>query len=354
MSPYTFAGWLVVALGTLVAAIVVNLGQAGPASVRLENEVAFEDLRSEPDLVTRVAIQAGGKSFSLERRDDGTWVSPEKDGYPIDARHIRALIVGMSDMRLVEAKTTREDRFARLEVEDSAVEGAKSRLVRLETAEGGEPLVEIIVGKTRGRFTGGVEGGTYIRRPGEQQAWLASGRIEVKSKLHDWLQTDIMHLPSDSIARVEMAALGEQPGFVLARPDADGDYSLEGLPEGQVVEPSQASRVASGLSFLSFDDVAPRARFALPAERRRGVFTTRDGVEVTVQMAPIEDESWALFSARFVAPEGQSEEAAAAARRQAEEIAALVEGWLYKLPDHVVKRFEIPLESLHRSAGGTS
>lgn len=362
MSPYTFAGWLVVALATLVAAIVVTLGQPGPASVGLENEVAFPALRADPNAVRLVRIESGGTSFSLERRDDGEWVSPEKDGYPVDTEQVRKMIVGLSDMRLVEAKTIRADRFARLQVEDVGAEGAESRLLRLE-GEGEEALVEVIVGKARSRFTGGVEGGTYVRRPGEQQAWLASGRVEVKVSVDDWLRNDIMHLPSDSIRRVEVtppaggtpeSEAAENRAIVLERPEPDGEVALEGLPEGRVVDSSQTSRLLSGLSFLTLDDVAPRSRFELPEARRRGVFTTYDGVEITVQLVALQDSDWALFSARFLEPEGQSEDEAAAARRQAEEIAARVEGWLYKLPSHVVERLSVPFDSLHRAGDGTS
>jgi hypothetical protein len=349
MSPYTFAGWFVVATATLVAAIVVNLGQPGPASVRLENETAFPALRERPDAVDRVEIDSEGTTVTLQRRDDGTWVAPQKDGYPVDPRHVRQLIVGLSDMRLAEPKTTREDRYDRLQVEDPEAEGAKSKLVRLVAGED-EVLAEAIVGKSRGRFTGGVEGGTYIRRPGEERAWLASGRVEVKPNLHEWLKTDIMNIAGESVRRAEVRRPDAET-IVLERPDPEGEYRLEGMPEGHVVEPSQASRVLSGLSFLAFDDVEPRSRFQLPAERIEAVYTTYDGVEVTAELAEIDDDTWALFSARHVAPEGQSEEDAAAARRRAEEIAVLVEGWLYKLPEHVAKRVEVPFESLYKPDG---
>ena len=351
MSPYTFAAWLIIAVGTLFAAIVVNLGQPGPASVRLENEVAFPTLREEPDAVRRILIESAGKSFTIERRPDGTWITPDKDGYLVEAADVRALIVGLSDMRLVEAKTAREERFPRIEVEEPSAEGAKSRRVRL-LGDGDAVLAEAILGRARSRFTGGVEGGTYIRRVDETQAWLASGRVDVKPEVGDWLNNDLMHLAGTEVVSVEMTPPEGEP-IRLERPGSDGNYTLEGLPEGQMVEPSQASRLASGLSFLTFDDVAPRERFQLPAARYRGAFRTAEGVEVTLQMGAIDNSDWALFSARFIEPDGIGEEAAAAARREAEEIAARVEGWIYKLPEHVATRLKLGFDELH-SPDGTS
>ena len=346
MTPKVFLAWLVVTTATVVAAIAVTLSQPGTTSVRLDNEPAFPALRDDPNSVTELAVSGGGQSFTLARVEGGAWTAPGKHGYPVDADKVRNLIVGLSDMRLVEAKTSREDRLARLELEDPTGAEAKSRLLTLKTA-GGESLAEVVVGKGLSRATGRVEGGTYVRRPDEMQAWLASGRIEPGASLDEWLDDDVMHLANNTIRSVSMEPL-EGDAIRLMRATAEEAYALEGLPEGRVTDPSQVSRLASGLAFLTFDDVKPRADLDLAVVSHHGVYTDFDGVQVKVEVVPIGEEAWVTFEASVVETDGQDEEAATAARERAEAIAERVSPWAYKLPNYALERLQTPFESLHK------
>ena len=356
MSPITFFGWLVVALGTLVAAVVVAFDRPGTSSVVLANETAFPVLREAPDSVARLEVTAEGKTFVVERGPDGKWIAPKKSGYPVKPDLVRDLIVGLSDMRLVEAKTGREDRFHRLELEDPEGEGAQSRRVRLLDGEAAV-LAETVVGKASGRYTGGAEGGTYIRRPDDQRAWLASGSLALQATLEDWLDSDILHLSSAEIRRLDLRP-PEGQAIVLDRPERDGDFTLEALPEGRVLDASQSSRLASGLSFLTFDDVVRREQVVLPQERIRGEFTTYEGIQVTIQMAEIDKAFWAVLSARFLEDsEGAlalDEDDASGARRRAEEIAARTEGWVYQIPVFAADRLKVEFDALHKDPESTS
>ena len=87
-------------------------------------------------------------------------------------------MAGLADLRLLEAKTDQADRHARLEVEDITAKDAKSRQVTLAGADG-KPLADLIVGKQN--YTSDLNGlrGVYVRKPGNAQAWLAQGSVEL-------------------------------------------------------------------------------------------------------------------------------------------------------------------------------
>ena len=331
---------------TVVAAVVVTLNQPGTTSVRLDNEPALPTLRDNPDAVAALEIAGGGECFTLARGEGDFWSAPEKHGYPVDASKVRTLIVGLSDMRLVEAKTANEERLGRLDLEDPDGPEAKSRLITLKDADGGA-LAELVVGKGLSRQTGRVEGGTYIRRREETQAWLASGRIEPGASLDEWLDDDVVHLPSTSIRSVVMTPLEGAP-IGLERADADGAFTLADLPEGRTLDASRASRLASGLAFLTFDDVKPRDQLDLAVVSHHGVFTDFGGLQVSVEIVPIEGEDWMIFEAVAVESEDQDEEVMKAVREKAEAIAERVTPWAYKLPSYAIERLKTTFESLHK------
>jgi len=171
--------------------------------VRYVDEPAFLALRADPDAVAKVTLTTPEGSFSLVRVSPGRWVTPERADYPVAVDQVRDLIVALADMRLIEPKTTRADRYARLEVEDVGGEDAKSRLIKLESADG-QTLAEAIVGKQRPRLTGTEAAGTYIRRPGEAQSWLASGGLPLEPAVTDWLVDEVVDLEGERIRRIEV------------------------------------------------------------------------------------------------------------------------------------------------------
>ncbi len=350
MSPRAFIGWAVVTLATLVAAIAVTLAQPETAKVQLATESAFPELRAAPDAASRVSIRSHAETLTLQRRDDGAWVLSEKYDYPVDESRLRELIAGLSDMRLAEAMTKRPERFARLQVEDVEGEGAKSRLLRIEAADG-RVLAEAILGKSRSRFTSGREGGTYLRRSGELQAWLATGRVDLKAGPAAWLRKDLVNLPAEQVQRIEIAA-PETDVQILAKEGPDQPYRLEAPPEGRELKVSEAERLAGALSFLTFEDVRPAAELASAAPRHRISVTSFDGLRVTAEVAEDGEDRWVTFAAETM--DGAGAEESAEAAEKAEQIARRVGGWAYKLPDFATKRLTTGIDQLLTEPGGTS
>lgn len=352
MNPKIFVGWAFAAVVFAIAAVAVAFNQPSISTVNLENEAAFPEVRDKANDVSKITITTGEGSFALTRKEDGNWVAPEKYDYPAASKKVRELIVTMADMKLVEPKTAQADRFTRLEVEDIDVEGSNSRLVRLETANG-DVVAEAIFGKTRYRLTGRSESGTYIRRPGEQQAWLASGKVNVENELDDWLEKEIVHLSSDSVRRVELTPHGGQT-YSAERTDKEGDFQVAGVPEGRKLKDGATNSLAPVLAYVDLKDVRPRGEFEMPAERHTARAATFDGVEVSVEFAKTDDANWAVFSARYVGDSAEESEEAKAARERAEEINDRVKDWAYQIADHVAARLSKPIEDLLEDEDKTS
>ncbi len=343
MSPKVFAGWAVAAALAIVAATAAVLARPETATVKIDNAPVFAALHARPEAVARIVIKTADGSFALHRGADGRWRVADKYDYPADATKVRDLVVGLADLKLVEPKTRRPELYPRLEVEDVDAPKSKSRLVRVEDKDG-KALAEAIIGKRRFRYTGGATNGVYIRRPGEAQAWLASGRAKVEPQLLDWLDQTVVNVARETVARVAIEP-SKGPAYAAARDDADASFRIEGLKDVKL-NPDTDDRLSGVLAYVDFDDVKPVDKLTWPADAKTARVTTFDGVEISVRLARIDDADWATVSARVVDPPVAGKGDAKAARKQADKINARTKGWAYRLPGYVVERLTRPRDAL--------
>ena len=214
---------------------------------------------------------------------------------------VRALVVALADMRLIEAKTSMPERYARLEVEDPEPEDAKSRLVRVESADG-TVLAEVILGKRRHRLTG-------TSRP----APICAARARRRAGLRAAASTSTTRSSTGSTRRsstsTRRASGGSRSGPPAGRGTSRGATSagaplqLADLAEGEQVERrcrSQPPRRRARQAQPRGGQAARRARLARDrAHRDRDQLRWR---RADVRLAKVDDEPWAMLDARAVEP----------------------------------------------------
>lgn len=343
MSPRIFMGWLVLTAVTVVLTIVVGLGRETASFDLIKREPVFAALRDAPDTAAQVEIRSRFGEFTMARSGD-RWVTPDRDGYPIDEADVRRLIVGLSDMRFVERKTSNPDRFYRLEVQDIDAELSDSAYVKVENADG-EVLAETIVGRPSARFFEGRASGTYIREPGTNNVWLVSGVTNVQTRLIPWLQREIVKVPANEVARV---AIGSGEGsYTLSRAAAtDEAFTITGAPEGRTLDADRATSVSRALASVELEDVRPRAELALPDDAMTASVTTFGGLTVNVRLAEIDRKKWATFEAVYTGDATDESDAAKAARAAVEDINARVGAWIYWIPSAAYTNLTRPLDDV--------
>lgn len=330
MSARTFFGWLAVTAVTVVLAIVVLLDRGVSTFNPVDREPVFSELRDAPDSVQRLFVNSRFGEFTLVREGDD-WIAPDRYDYPVESADIRRLVASLADMRYVERKTAKPERFPRLEVEDIEDVDSESILVQLY-GPGNEVLADIIVGRPSARFFGGSSSGTYIREPGTNNVWLASGNVSVQQRLIPWLQRTIVSVPANTVASI---ALGSGDGAVtLAKQSADDEqFSVAGgIGENEELDERAATGIGRALAKVELEDVKPRSELALPGDAGVAKVTTFGGLEVTVRLAQIDKKPWAVFDAAYVGDAGDDSDAAREARAKADEINARAGNWAYWVP----------------------
>ncbi len=357
MSPKGLLVLAAVTLGAVALAAQAVMQRDLPiGTVSLDQPLA-PGLAERLDQVAQIRVVVAGRTATVRRGEAG-WVVDELGGFPVDAGKIQALARSLVTARVLEAKTDRPERWARLELEDPTAEKAKSRLVVLSDASGAE-IVKLVVGKTRYGLFGPGRGGVYARRADEPRAWLLDRRIEIPEEPIGWIERRILDVPRDQVARVVLRP-GTAEELVAARAGAEAtELTLEGVPEGRTADKDKLDRLAGTLSDLTLQEVRPAAQVAFAADAPRARFETASGlvVEAVVHREGQGDDAafWVKLAASAGTP--PAGEPPAGTSPPAEQVAALAPrlgGWAFKLPRWTAERLVWTRDDLLQPADKTS
>jgi Domain of unknown function (DUF4340) len=378
MSPKGFA--------VLAAATAVSLGLAAwavtgrdaPVTASAQPEPMFAGLLQSLNDVHAVKVTGGGGEPVTVRRAEGgrTWRVEERGGYPADPEKVRELALGLANLRLVEAKTASPERLPRLDLGDPAKPDAKAREVQL-LGKDGKPLAAAVVGKTKYGLYGGGRAGVYVRRAGEDQAWLAAGSLVVPGGPLDMVAKEVVDIPADELGRITLGADGPSP-LVASKPDRQAEaFTLAAAPpEGRTVDPEKLDRLAGTLAGLVMQDVKPLAQVPFAAEAPKARFETWDGLVVEARVTKTgegdKSEHWVTLAAApgeplapapppaaspaasgtpaepaaGSAPAAATTPAAKPAADRAAELKAKLDGWAFKLSEFAAARIGWTLNDL--------
>ncbi len=271
---------------TLFAATLVSIALAAwaVASRQLPVPQASLDRPLLPDLAAKVgevaAIEVVHQDRTLHvRREDGRWVLAEKADFPVDPAKVRQIVLGLAELRVIEAKTRNPQKFARLELEDPGKD-AQSTLIRLRDEKGGT-LAEVIVGKRKFSLYGPGKSGSYVRLAGDDQAWLADRPLDAWTDPLDWVDRNLVWLPRDEIAEVRLH-VGTPEEVVVRRAGSGDPFILEGLEEGEVADTTKIERLVSALGTMTLSDIESRDALPFPEDAPVARWTTFDGLVIDV------------------------------------------------------------------------
>lgn len=341
MTPRTVLILLALAVVFTAGGVYSVVSRPELTAATIFNEPAFPALRAAPEAVTAITVHAAGRRFLLERDAEGDWRSPDRAGYPVSAERVRRLIVGLSDLRLVEPKTAREQRFVRLQLDDPDAEGSRSRHVVLVDGSGGT-VAEAWIGRRHWRPVGGQQTGTYLRRPGDDHAWLASGAVDLEPGLVSYLEPALLGVAPTDLAAFEFVP-DDSPAWAIRREQPDGPFVMEAVPEGRELRQDFAEGLPVSFANLRFADVAPRAEqtFDRPPDRTARL-ATFDGTVIDVAVWRDDQVAWVTFDASAPAAGGSAPDPAAVAA--AEAINARLGEWTYRFPYFTGDRMAPPAE----------
>ncbi|HEY8610618.1 MAG TPA: DUF4340 domain-containing protein [Roseomonas sp.] len=314
------------------AAILLVPGEDAPPPPS-ESPLAFPALAGRLQAAQRIEIRQGPQSLTVQRGPGDVWTLPQKGNYPARGERVRELLVGLTELRLAERRTADPESLSRLGLDDP---GPNSTAVLLRVLDGaGTPLAEMIVGRRRTRTQGGVPESAYVRRPGENQSYLAEGRIPVDADPQLWIEREIANLPEERVRRVIAVRDGRTVELLRDEgPDGRLRIVLPGdAPPADEVSLDEVGRALEGLTLL---DVRPEAQApGQPAGEGRFILT--DNLIVTARMRQDDGAVWMTIDAT-----GDEEAARLNARWR---------GWAYQVGTWKLPAFAPSIETLRKREG---
>ena len=275
----------------------------------------FPGLTPKLPQVARIEIMHQGKQTVIEKRADGGWGVASMHDYLVQEAKLRGMLTALTELRLTEPRTSDPSQFSRLGVDDPNEANSSADLLRLVDAAG-KPIVALIAGHRRVRSQANVPDEIYVRRPGENQSWLAEGGLQVDADASLWLDRNVMNIGHERIASV---AVGDQ-ALVFGR-QKGGKLELTQPADHPKLEDYKVDDVSRALELLTFQEVKANAD-ALGTETGHAVFTTDDGLAVMVTVLHADKDVWARFAAS-----GSSDKAKA----EAAVLNGRLAGWTYQI-----------------------
>ena len=292
----------------------------------------FPDLIERINSINKVTIRHRDNTLTMVRDGKGKWSMNESDGYAVSAKTAEKVVVQLADLNYYETKTKKPDLYARLHVENPKEKESQARQIQLFDSTG-QKRVDLIAGRKRHNLVGVRKEGVYIRKPGNNQTWLAAGELSVEVKPGDWLERKIIDIKEKDVLR---ATLTHPDGEVIKVSKEDPkarNFTLHGIPDGKKLEyNTDPDNIAAVVDQLELDDVR-KAGYVDFANGKTALakFVTRDGLQVKFRVVEKDGTQWVDVKALAIEGVPVSKDGKTANER-AKEINARVKGWVYQLP----------------------
>jgi len=302
------------------------------SAVMANGGLLFPDLATKLASVRQVQIRNQDTVLVIDKLPDGASADPSRAsrggadwglaalrGYPVLESKLRALLTGLTELRLMEPRTSDPALFSRLGVEDPTSSGATSNLLTLLDASG-KPVLSVIIGHRRVRSQGAGGEEVYIRLPDQNQTWLAQGGVSADHDAALWLDRNVISIPHDRIVAIDV----NDHALTFGR--QDGKLAVTTPAEPPKLEDYKVDDVGRALEMLTLQSVKPDGDVTA-AEVGHAVFTTADGLTVTVRVfkdagdAGGEPKFWARFAAA----------GADAVKAEAEALNKRLTGWAFEV-----------------------
>lgn len=231
----------------LIAGLGLALHRSGEQGT-LDGGAVFTDLTPSVGDIGEIRLSKGDGSRTTLRKDANGWSVVERN-YPADPARVRELVLGLTNLKVVERKTSDPANYPKLGVEATDTPTATGTLVDLVA---GQKDWSLIVGKN-------AEGrGVYVRKPKDAGSVLAEPAVSADPDQKRWLDRKLLDVAGGGVHQLSVQPSGG-PAYLLTRAArADADLALSPVPAGRKVASSMVvDGQAEALTAFTFDDVRP-------------------------------------------------------------------------------------------------
>ena len=266
------------------------------------------------DTAKIVGVDANGK-FTLSRASD-QWVLMEKGNYPADPSTVNEMLIGLSQLKLLEKKTSKPQRYAKLGLsEPGSKDSDAQRITVFDKAD--KILLDVILGERKAARGEPNMSELYVRLPDDPQTWNALAGLPITTESVDWLNSELIKVDINRVRSVVALHEDTQVVTVVRTANYGQGYQLQNVPARREVDNEFVVRnIATTLANLNLDDVAKQADQMIGGKNPLSfALVTYDGLQITLNTVKIGDDRMVLLKASS-APTTPVPEAAATSKRK--------------------------------------
>ncbi len=341
MTPRIVSTLLIFAIISVAAAVHGVTSRVNFQASNFEGQRLFPGLIDKAQSVAELTVVQDGTTMTFVREGE-QWTLKESGNYPVHGNLVSKVVFSLSNMELLEAKTNSPARHDVLQLGDPYKKNGKSQLVILKDAAG-DKLADLVVGRANFFLPETTTGGMYVRRPGEDQAWLVRGLVDIGVEPRGWLKREIVNISPDKIVRVDVTQPGGAELVVVPKEDVTGGFEFVNIPAGMKLKSEFAPRnVAALLNNFVLNDVRRLSDVNLdPAQAYSGTFLSDDGIKVMLKVYHQDGTQYMSVDAEYVGSAPVSK-----AAQQAAEIKARADGWAYIIPEYQYEQIAQKMEDV--------
>jgi len=286
----------IITVGIIAVSMVATYTEERTVTDQTIGKLLFENLQTQTNNISHIEILQGKNKTSISKVND-TWVVEQKYKQPANLPQLKQLLLTLASATIIERKTKRPQQYSKLGVEDVG-KGAKSLSVTFKTS-GGDVLAGAIIGRPRTAKSADSKDALYIRKIGDPQSWLVTGKTKREGDPAKWLIVDLLSIARQRIKSVTINHPDEKPLKIEKKAPTGKDYTLLNIPNGkQIRNAATVNNLALGLKNIKLEDIFPKNEIefdkALTTQTR---FVTYDGLIIDVKVMKKENIWYTAFNA---------------------------------------------------------
>lgn len=278
---------------------------AAPAGRKLLPDLPIND-------VQQITLESGTGRLVVARSAE-RWTVPSRLDYPASFDRIRDGLRKLADIKISQALHLDPEQAAALQLVAAPGPGTNGGARLTLLGRDARVLATLVLGKYHERkpegpmaMYGGFPDGRYVAA-GSEYYLISDTLDDFPPDARSWLDTEFINVPASDIAEVSVTRPGTN-AVALSRGAGGGELALAGLAPTEELDTFKVNALASGLSFLSFADVAGRDLEPEATGLATGAVyeaKTRDGRTFTARFGralPGDTRRYATFAVTYAPP----------------------------------------------------
>jgi hypothetical protein len=286
----------ILAIVTVIMVVLMLITIQRPTETTNDYSFLFPTLFGKLSGVDTIKVKSSQDEFTLYKEGED-WFVKERWNHLADFNLVKRALIDISEAKIIERKTANPEHYILLGVEGIEDGGQSIQVTMLSGEKEAASLIlgnEREVGQTQGarRF--------YVRRAGEERAWLAEGYLNINPLMLNWIKSEVINIARERIARVDII----QPNGQTATIVNIGVKDKFGTPEAMgntIFKYEQLGYDMAGTLFqLRMEDVQPLEGFSRgESEVVLAEFVTFDGLKITAETSFIDGSYYSVFKAEY-------------------------------------------------------